>query len=38
MLNYDRYYSNVETYAKSYKNAEPFPNIVLDNFLDDEVF
>ena len=38
MLNYDRYYSNVEMDAESYKNAEPFPNIVLDQFLDDEVY
>tara|TARA_B110000003_G_C16354750_1_gene420211 strand:- start:22 stop:216 length:195 start_codon:yes stop_codon:yes gene_type:complete len=31
-------YSNLSSFNVEFKNAKPYPHIILDNFLDDEFF
>ncbi|WP_171974849.1 2OG-Fe(II) oxygenase [Leptolyngbya sp. 'hensonii'] len=37
MLNYDLLEKNVEQYAKQFREAQPFPHLVVDDLLDPEV-
>lgn len=34
---YGRWEAEVDKLAERYRSAEPFPHVVRDNFLDDEV-
>ena len=37
MLNYRRLYSVFNNSAEDFRNAQPFPHIVIDNFLDEDI-
>ena len=37
MINYNLLESQLLTYSDLFKNAKPFPHLIMDNFLDLEV-